>query len=117
MTYKINGTDIALQPTSGKWITRSNLGYDGNGHPIYAPKRKFELRWGLISQEDRNQLQLFFDAVAVTGTAVVDLPEYRSTSYIFYSYSGCVINEPDIDEYFESYSTDMILLVTNIRTE
>ncbi|MBT4585879.1 hypothetical protein HN960_05435 [Candidatus Peregrinibacteria bacterium] len=117
MAYKINGVDISLQPTSAKWIDREKFGFDGAGHPIYAPVREFELQWGIASQEERNQLQLFFDSIAVTGTVVATLPSYRGNTWEFYSYSGCTLSEPINDNYFSEHGTDVVLIIHNIRTE
>ena len=83
-TYAINGTDITLPPTSGRWLPKEPLGIDGNGRAIYSGVRQFELEWQLISPSEYYQLQTFFDAVGNTGTVVVDLPKYGASSYIFY---------------------------------
>ena len=115
-TYRIDGTDLLLQPTTGRWIPRKPLGIDGNGHPIYPGVREFEMRFKLGSPSDYNQLQTFFDAISNTGTAIVDLPIYGHASYTFISYTGCVLREPDSREYFSEYQTDFVILVTNIKT-
>ena len=116
MVYKINGTELSLQPTSGRWVERGVQGFDGGGHPVYPAPREFELRWQLISATDSNQIQAFFNGVAATGTAVVDLPKYMESSYTFYSYSGCTLGEPSVGEFFQSHQSDLILIVHNIRT-
>ena len=116
-TYAINGTDFNLQPTTGKWIPRDSLGFTGDGHPDYVGVREFELTWQLISAEDVNQLQTFFDNLGLTGTAVVDLPKYRNSTYIFESYSGCTISEPQMDVYFEQHETSITLLIYGIVTQ
>jgi len=116
MTYKINGTAISIQPTSGRWMPRDNLGIDGNGHMVYSAVREFELKWQLTDAALFDQLQTFFESVNNTGTAVVDLPYYTSGSYSFYSYSGCVLREPEMGTYFTEHHQDVFLLITNIRT-
>lgn len=115
-TYAINGTELLLQPTSGKWIDRPIKGFDGNGHPIYPAVREFELTWQLISMTDVAQLQTFFNSVSSTGTAVVDLPKWQTAPYQFYSYSGTTLGEPVISEFFEQHETDVSLLIYGIRT-
>src|SRR5512139_239587 len=100
MTYKVGGTEISIQPTSGRWIPRDVIEYDGNGHPIYPRLREFELRWQLLDDTTTNQLQTFFNSVGVTGSVVVDLPKYGDSTYAFYAYSGCVLNEPEFGRYF-----------------
>lgn len=116
MTYKINGTEILIQPTTGKWVARQAVGIDGAGHTIYPGVREFEMRWQLISPSGVNQLQTYFNGINPTGTAVVDLPQYGSPGYNFFSYSGCVLREPEQNTYFNEYHTDVLLLVSNIRT-
>ena len=116
MTYKINGVEITLQPTSGRWIPRRSLGIDGLGHPIYPALRSYELQWGLLSDVEYNQLQTFFDAVISTGTAVVDLPKYGDSTYAFYSYSGCTLSEPEPSRFFAEHYTDVGLIINKIQT-
>ena len=115
-TYAINGTDFTLQPTSGRWMPRSPVGITGDGHPIYPAIYEFEIRWSLSSQEDLYQIQNFRDAVVLTGTINVDLPAYRGSSYVFQTYTGCTLYEPERDRYFSDNTTDFLLLVGNIHT-
>jgi len=116
MVYKINGTTLLIEPTSGRWLSRNQFGIDGAGHPIYSPTRQFEINFGLLSPQEHNQLQGFFDNVITTGTAVVDLPEYGASSYTFKSYSGCTLREPEQGQYFVENLAEVRLLVTNIST-
>lgn len=116
MTYKINGTEIFIQPTNGKWMPREPLDYSGNGHAIYPALRKFEIHWQLLDDTTVGQLQDFFDAVGQTGTVVVDLPEYGASTYAFFAYSGCILEEPKFGDYFVEHSKDVFLTVRNIRT-
>jgi hypothetical protein len=115
-SYAINGTEITIQPTSGQWMPRDPLGIDGNGHFVYPPYREFEMTWGLLAPSDVNQLQNFFASIGNTGTAVVDLPKFAAVTYTFYSYSGCVLQEPSIGVYFSENQTEITLLVSKIRT-
>jgi len=105
-----------LQPTSGRWLPKSPVGVSGDGHAIYSGVREFEIKWQLTAPSDVYQVQTFFNAITNTGTVVVDLPRFAYSSYEFYSYSGCVLREPEQDVYFSEYQTDILLLVTNIRT-
>lgn len=114
-SYAVNGATF-LPPTSGRWLPKNPLGVSGDGHAIYAGVREFELKWQLAFPSDVYQLQNFFGAINNTGTVVVDLPRYGYSSYEFYSYSGCVLREPEQGEYFSENQTDILLLVTNIRT-
>jgi len=116
MTYKIDGVEFTLQPTSGRWLPRRSLGIDGNGHFIYPSVYEFEITWGIQSQAEWDQvLEDFFDAVTVTGSAVVELPEYRSPTYQFYAYTGCVIDEPQMSAYFNEHPTAVKMIVRKIR--
>jgi len=115
-TYQISGTDLLLQPTSGRWIPRKAIRMDGNGHPVYPGVREFEMRFQLGEPGDYSQLQDFFESVGNTGTVVVDLPKYGYTSYEFESYTGCVLREPETREYFSQHQRHFTILVTNIRT-
>lgn len=115
-SFAVNGVTLLLQPTSGHWVPKTPLGIGGDGHAIYPGVREFELRFNVTNPEDINQLQTMFSAIQNTGTAVVDLPKYNVTPYQFYSYSGCVLREPEQAEYFNQHHTDVYLLITNIRT-
>lgn len=114
-SYAVNGTNLSLQPTEGRWNQRDSYGYDGAGHPIYSQFRTFELKWQLINASDLSQLITFFDSVSNTGTVAVDLPRYGANSYIFYRYSGCTLNEVQVGAYFEEHVQDVTLLILQIR--
>jgi hypothetical protein len=115
-SYAVNGTNITIQPTSGQWRARDLLGIDGNGHPVYSPYRQFEMTWGLANSDEADELQTFFASLGNTGTAVVDLPKYADATYQFYSYTGCIIQEPEWGVYFAEHYTDVTLLITKIKT-
>jgi hypothetical protein len=115
-SYGVNGVDFTLQPTSGRWIPQSPVGFTGDGHPIYSAIHEFQIRWNLSEQVDLNQIQTFRDSVILTGTAIVDLPVYRGSAYIFTSYTGCSLYEPDRGEYFSEDTTELVLVVGNIHT-
>jgi hypothetical protein len=116
MTYKINNTELSLQPSRGRWIPRQAVGIDGSGHPVYPGVRQFELVWELTDITDFNQLQVFFNTVISTGTAVASLPKYGASTYVFYDYSGCTLGEPEMGEYFTEHHTRVKLLIANIST-
>lgn len=116
MTYKINGTEIQ-QPTTGKWMPRTQLGISGSGQSIYSGIREFELKWQLVNISDYNQLISFFNSIGNTGTVVVDLPKFGESTYVFYSYSGCILREPEAGQYFAATGQqDILLVVSNILT-
>lgn len=114
----INGTDLLIQPDV-RWIPRSNLAIDGQGHPIYSAIREVEMNFELIDQATFNQLQGFYLLCGNTGTVVVTLPMYGSSQFSFIDYSGCVVGEPEIGgKYFteDGWIPQVKLLVANIRT-
>lgn len=115
-TYAFNGTDFLLQPSSGRWVQRTEFGIDGAGHPIYPAVREFELVWDLIAIGDLQQINNAYNQVGNTGTVVVDLPKYGDVQYNFFSYSGCTLAEPSYDPYFMGYVQNVKLLVLNVRT-
>jgi hypothetical protein len=114
-TYAVNGTEFTLQPTYGAWQSRETLGVDGNGHNVYESTYAFEIGWQLASQGEFYQLLSFFDNLNVSGSAVVSLPKLRSSSYQFFDYTGCVVQEPTLGKYFVEYPESVTLLITNIR--
>lgn len=115
-SYAFNGTNLTLQPSEGVWNQRDSLGIDGGGHPIYPAKRTFELKWGLISVSDLQQIINVYNTVQNTGTASVDLPQFGAAGYQFKTYSGCTLNEPQVGAYFNEYVADTSLLILNIQT-
>ena len=115
MTIKINGTELSLQPSSHGWIPKALLGTGGAGHGFYAPVQEYELSWEIVGASDLNQLVGFFNSIGVTGTAVVELPQYGASTYTFYAYSGCIVNNLEVSPYFEEHTTNCRLVVSNVR--
>lgn len=113
-TYAFNGSELSIQPTTGRWMPQSPVGINGNGIPIYPRVREFELRWNLSDPALFNQVRGYFDALQFTGTVVVDLPKYKSADYQFYSYSGCSLYQPDLGTYFTEHIQDLVMIVGNI---
>lgn len=114
-SYAINGTELTLQPTQGRWNEAQDYGFDGTGHPIYSSVRTFELSWGIESPAELNQLITFFETVRATGTVAIDLPQRNSNDYSFYRYSGCTLSDLRTGEYFEKHIQDVRLLIYGIR--
>lgn len=114
-TYAVNGTDLLQPPTEGAWIMRDPIGITGDGHPVYPNAREFELRFNLMPMDVWQQLQGFYDVIGTTGTAVVTLPKYANP-FIFYSYSGVTLQEPNVGSYFVDHVADVTLRVLGIRT-
>lgn len=115
-SYAVNGVNLLLSPTYGGWSERSELGIDGNGHPIYPAVRQFELYWGLAHPNDVKQILDAYATVANTGTVSFDLPEWGASDYLFKSYSGCTLREPQVGNYFAEHFEDVRLTVLLVRT-
>ena len=114
-TYAIQGTDLTLQPTTGRWIDRDVVGFDGSGHPIYPAIATFEMTWQLISASDFAQLVTFYNQVQNTGTVAVDLPKWGTSPHQFNRYSGCTLGEPLVNEFFLDHIEEVRLLVYNVQ--
>ena len=115
-SYALNNTNLTLQPSTGKWVARTDYGVDGGGHPVYATPRKFEMSWDLISTTDAKQLIDFYNLVGSTGTISAHLPEWGAVDYTFKNYSGCTLQEPEVGEYFQTYIDSVRMTILNIRT-
>ena len=113
-SYGVNGVAFNLQPESGKWEPKNDLGFDGNGHPIYSAMGEFTISWGLVSTSEFDQINDFY-LMSTTGTVVTELPRWGEPSYLFYPYSGTVIQRPEVGEYFVGYMTNVKLVVGRIR--
>jgi len=114
-SFAINGTQLSLQPSEFQWQEPPLLGRDGQGRPVYPAFREFTLKWDFMSTSELAQLNNFFLYVSATGTAVVDLPKWGDTGYLFYSYSGTFLNVPVVGAYFNQYVSDVQLVVSGIR--
>ena len=113
-SYSANGVSI-FQPTEGQWVGKDLLGIDGQGRKVYPALKEFQLSWGLLTTTQLSQLINLQLAVSSTGSVVIDLPEWGASGYIFKSYSGTYISEPEVGAYFSEHVTDTKLVVSNIR--
>lgn len=116
MPYGFGGVDFTLQPTEGNWVERPMLGRTGDGHFVYPTTREFEMRWGLMTPAQVDEVLTYFENLTFTGTLVVSLPKWSATTYVFENYTGCTISEPTVKRYFAEHLTDIYLLVSQIRT-
>lgn len=114
-TFAINGTALSIQPTKHNWIKRSSVGIDGGGHGIYPALSQYQLQWDYMSASEFTQLLTFYNSFGITGTAVASLPKYNDSTYEFYAYSGCVVDEPGFDNFFENHYENVVLLISSIR--
>lgn len=116
MTYKINNTELTVQPSDGAWRPREELGVTPAGRIMYAPVREFDINWSLLDVDEFKQLVDFYDSISVTGTVVVDLPKWNSSTYVFESYTGCIIDEPSAGQYFSEHQLSVTMRVRGIVT-
>jgi hypothetical protein len=116
MTFKINSVPFVVQPSSHHWVSRPSLGFDGGGHPMYVAVRSYEMSWDFMNISGAMQIQNFYNLCSVSGTVIVDLPAFQAGSYVFKSYTGCVLQEPTFDTYFNEFEQTLKLVVNNIRT-
>ena len=115
MAYKLNGVTLTRQPTTGKWIPQTSLDDDGAGHPIYPTVREFELKWGLLSPGEFRQLYNVWAAQG-TGTVITTLPCFASGVYVFNDYTGTIVRQPEVSEYYQEYLLNVTMVVTNVST-
>ncbi len=115
-SYGFNGTNLTLQPTTGKYVERSSYGIDGGGHGIYPAVRNFELYWQLIDPADAQQIINFYNLVGSTGVVTSCLPQWGAADFRFTNYSGTTLMEPTVGEYFQGFITEVRMLILNVRT-
>lgn len=115
-TFSFNGTLLNAQPTDHHWIEKEPIGTDGNGIAIYPAVREYEITWDFLDTEEWNQIYNFFLAQGVTGTIVSSLPQWNTTPYTFYAYSGTVLREPHYDNWFQNYYVNVKLIIVKILT-
>jgi len=118
-TFKINGVAFSRQPTNHRWINQDAYGISGDGHSQYPAYREYEMDFDFATQQEFYDFNSYWQSVGATGTANVDLPEHPSTAstYQFRTYSGCVINQPEYQNYFENYFQSARLLIVRIKTQ
>jgi len=113
--YEVNTVPLLLQPESGRWLDRKEIGVDGQNRPIYEPTYSFEIKWGPMSAAQWDQLCGFFEGVSITGTASIVLPT-RCGADIWTSatYSGVLFEQPKRDRYWQQHSMRPSMVVRNI---
>ena len=114
MAYvEINGVPLLTQPTEIIWQKRDILGYDGTGHVIYAAHRAAQLKWDLMSVEDFGLLRENYESQSATGTVLINLPMWASTTFGFTGYVANM-HEPEVDAYFMGYLQKVSVMLTRI---
>jgi hypothetical protein len=100
MNFQINSTDLLTEPTNHKWLAKTILGFDGNGHAIYVAPRQYEMDWDWMDAASFSQLQNFY--LSTTGTCQIALPMWNSATGGFSTYSA-TLEEPTYNNSFEGF--------------
>ena len=111
-----NGTGLMLPPTTAGWLEQSAIGTSGDGHIIYPAFREFQLTFNLTSQQEWYELLAYFNRVSVTGTLVASLPDYSSNTFAYRNFSGVILRQPTMTEYFNEEWSSEVKLVLLVRT-
>lgn len=116
-TFSINGTILNTYPTEHQWVDKDIIGFTpDSATPIYPAVRKYQMNWSLMSTTDFEQIYTAYINSRYSGTVVVDLPQYGSSSYVFKSYTGCALQEPAAGKFYEGYISDVVLVINKVRT-
>lgn len=111
-----NGTGLMLSPTTARWLPQDTLGINGNGQGVYPALREFELLYGLVNQGELYELTNYFNMVSATGTLVATLPKWGANTFQYYNYSGVVVRQPEVSEFFNEEWTTQVRVVLLVRT-
>lgn len=114
-TFKINGVAFSRQPTSHRWINQSPFGITGDGHMSYSAFREYELEFDFASASEFSDFNNYFQSIGVTGTAAVDLPDYATPTYVFRTFSGVIVSQPEYGDFFENFYQSAKLTISRIR--
>jgi hypothetical protein len=112
MTFAINNTNLITQPSDHYWMERTNLGYDGNGHPIYPTPRQYEMDWDWLEVDAFAQLEGFY--LSCTGTCQISLPCWGSATGGFATYSA-TLREPTYSKSFEGFYGSVKFIALNVK--
>lgn len=110
-----NGTGLMLPPTTAGWVSQDTLGISGEGKGIYGSLREFQMTFNLTTQNEFYELLYYFGTMA-TGTIVATLPAWNSNVFYYREYSGVVIRQPEMSEYFAEEYFSSVKLTLLVRT-
>lgn len=111
---QFNSTGLSLQPTQARWVQVDTLGITGNGRAIYPALREFEMVFNLSNQQNLYELHDYFNQIA-TGTIVASLPEWGSPVFRYKNYSGVLLREPAVGDYFAEEYTQEVKMTLLVR--
>ncbi len=116
MPYRLNGVDLITPPLDGHWVDQEVLGVDGNNRRIYPATRMFEMVWSMLSPETFNQIFDQWLALDTTGSIVSELPELGVDPFVFRAYTGTIVDQPIMGEFFQGFYKKVTMLIRNVRT-
>ena len=103
-----NGTGLMLPPTTAGWMEQESIGTNGAGYQIYPALREFQMTFNLTSQNEWFELRNYFNMVGTTGTLVATLPDIDNNTFAYKNYTGVILRQPTMQEYFnEEWSTEV----------
>lgn len=110
-----NGTGLMLAPTTAGWSPQDSIGINGQGKSLYPTLREFHMEWNLESQQELYELLTYFSIMS-TGTVTATLPAWNSPVFGYRDYSGTIIRQPEMQEYFAEEYLSQVKLVLLVRT-
>lgn len=115
--FQINGNSIP-NPTESKWVLPEVRGIDGFGYKRFDPFYSYELRWDFLTQEEfYSGVWRIYQGHFLSGGARVQLPSYDNPTYGFETYSGTIMDRPEIGNYYQNHVRDVKLTIRKIRIE
>jgi len=111
-----NGTGLMLQPTTAGWVVQDTLGINGAGAGVYPALREFQMTFNLTSQGELFELINYFNQVSVTGSLTATLPAWGTNTFQYRDYSGTILRQPEMTEYFAEEWSSQVKLVLLVRT-
>lgn len=115
--FRINNNRIP-DPTDSNWIIAETRGIDGIGQKRYTPYFSYQITYNNISPIDYySGILAIWNGHYMSGTAVVKLPKYNGSDYVFSEYSGTIIDRPEIGKYNNNFISDVKITIRKIRVE
>lgn len=111
-----NGTGLMLAPTTAGWSPQDSLGINGYGQAIYPSLREFHMEFNLESQGEFYELINYFRQVSTTGTLVATLPAWGTNTFQYRDYSGTIVRQPEMGEYFAEEYPSAVKIILLVRT-
>ena len=106
LDYQINGVSIPC-PTNMQWQVPPTKGIRGDGMKLYDPYYSIQLQWNYLNAADFTTLVRVWKGLYNSGTSVIRVPEYGVTPYVFKTFSGVFVDQPEPQSplEFEYYSS------------